>query len=163
MVIKSLIVLIPSPRIETYDKKPEMSAFKLTDELLKRMNNDDYEFIVANFANPDMVGHSGNFQATVKAVETVDLCLGKILEESIKQDYILIVTSDHGNADKMFDEEKKLPCTTHTINNVPFIVCSDVNFIQQNGKLADIAPTVLKIFGIDKPEEMNGIALIKWK
>ncbi len=154
-------VLIPSPRIETYDKKPEMSAFELTDELLKRMNNDDYEFIVANFANPDMVGHSGNFQATVKAVETVDLCLGKILEESIKQDYILIVTSDHGNADKMFDEEKKLPCTTHTINNVPFIVCSDVNFIQQNGKLADIAPTVLKIFGIDKPEEMNGIALIK--
>ena len=137
-----------------------MSAFKLTDELLKRMNNDDYEFIVANFANPDMVGHSGNFQATVKAVETVDLCLGKILRSQLNKIISLIVTSDHGNADKMFDK-KKLPCTTHTINNVPFIVLLRCKiFIQKNGKLADIAPTI-KDFGIDKPEEMNGIALIK--
>ena len=154
-------ILVPSPRIETYDKKPEMSAFELTDELLKRMSSNCYDFIVANYANPDMVGHSGNFKATVKAVETVDMCLGKIFKESIKQNYILIVTSDHGNADKMFDEEKKLPCTTHTINNVPFIVCKDIEFTKKIGRLADIAPTVLKIFGIEKPKEMNGNPLIK--
>ena len=154
-------VLIPSPRIDTYDKKPEMSATELTNELIKRIKIKKYDFIVANYANPDMVGHSGNYRATVKAVETVDKCLGKIIEQCQKENYLLVVTSDHGNADKMFDYEKDIPCTTHTINKVPFIICENIQFVKKIGKLADIAPTVLKLLGIKKPKEMKGNSLIK--
>ena len=96
-------ILIPSPRVETYDKKPEMAAFELTAELEKRIDSEKYEFILTNFANPDMVGHTGNLKATIKAIEIVDQCLGKIFEKCIKKNYILIITSDHGNADLMFN------------------------------------------------------------
>ncbi len=154
-------VLVPSPRVNTYDKKPEMSAYEVADELIKKINLKKYDFIVSNFANADMVGHTGNIEATVKAIETVDQCLGKIIDECKKNNYTLIVTSDHGNADLMFDKDKSLPCTTHSINPVPFIICDDVKFSKSEGCLADIAPTILKMMGIDKPEEMTGKFLIK--
>ena len=111
-------ILIPSPRIETYDQKPEMSALELTQELISSIKKKKYSFIVTNFANTDMVGHTGNFKATVKAVETVDRCVGKILEQCKKNGYTLVITSDHGNADLMYDE-KFIPCTTHSMNPVP--------------------------------------------
>ena len=121
-------VLIPSPRVETYDKKPEMAAFELTSELEKRIDLDKYDFILTNFANPDMVGHTGNLNATIKAIEIVDECLGKILKKCIENNYVLVVTSDHGNADLMFNTDESIKCTTHSINPVPFIVCGDYKY-----------------------------------
>jgi len=154
-------ILIPSPRVETYDKKPEMAAFELTAELEKRINSEKYEFILTNFANPDMVGHTGNLKATIKAIEIVDQCLGKIYEKCIKKNYILIITSDHGNADLMFNQSESIKCTTHSINPVPFIICGDYKFNKKNGTLADIAPTILKIMNLKIPDEMEGTALIE--
>ena len=154
-------ILIPSPRVETYDKKPEMAAFELTAELEKRIDSEKYEFILTNFANPDMVGHTGNLKATIKAIEIVDQCLGKIFEKCIKKNYILIITSDHGNADLMFNLNESIKCTTHSINPVPFIICGDYKFNKKNGTLADIAPTILKIMNLKIPDEMEGTALIE--
>ena len=154
-------ILIPSPRVETYDKKPEMAAFELTAELEKRIDSEKYEFILTNFANPDMVGHTGNLKATIKAIEIVDQCLGKIYEKCIKKNYILIITSDHGNADLMFNQSESIKCTTHSINPVPFIICGDYKFNKKNGILADIAPTILKIMNLKIPDEMEGTALIE--
>ena len=154
-------ILIPSPRVETYDKKPEMAAFELTAELEKRIDSEKYEFILTNFANPDMVGHTGNLKATIKAIEIVDQCLGKIFEKCIKKNYILIITSDHGNADLMFNLNESIKCTTHSINPVPFIICGDYKFNKRNGTLADIAPTILKIMNLKIPDEMEGTALIE--
>ena len=153
-------ILIPSPRIETYDKKPEMSAHEVTENLIKKIQNNSNDLIVANFANPDMVGHSGDLNATIKAVETVDICLGKIYKECSNHNYTLIVTSDHGNADEMFDILKSEPITCHSINPVPFIICDDFSFKKKNGRLADIAPTILEIMKIKKPSEMTGNSLI---
>ena len=107
--------------------------------------------IVVNFANPDMVGHSGDLNATIKAVETVDICLGKIFKECSNNNYTLIVTSDHGNADEMFDILKSEPITCHSINPVPFIICENLSFKKKKGRLADIAPTILKIMKIKNP------------
>ena len=154
-------ILIPSPRVETYDKKPEMAAFELTAELEKRIDSEKYEFILTNFANPDMVGHTGNLKATIKAIEIVDQCLGKIFEKCIKKNYILIITSDHGNADLMFNLRESIKCTTHSINPVPFIICGDYKINKRNGTLADIAPTILKIMNLKIPDEMEGTALIE--
>ena len=154
-------VLIPSPRVETYDQSPEMSALELTEELIKRIKKNKYNFIVTNFANTDMVGHTGNFKATIKAVETVDSCIGKILEQCKKNGYTLIITSDHGNADLMYDEKKSIPCTTHSINPVPFIICEEVKLKKKQGILADIAPTILDLMNLEKPDNMNGCSLLK--
>ena len=154
-------VLIPSPRVETYDQSPEMSALELTDELINRIKKNKYNLIVTNFANTDMVGHTGNFKATVKAVETVDSCIGKILEQCKKNGYTLIITSDHGNADLMYDEKKSIPCTTHSINPVPFIICEKVKLKKKEGILADIAPTILDLMKLEKPDNMNGCSLLK--
>ena len=107
-----------------------------------------------------MVGHSGNLSATVKAIETVDICLGKIFKECSNHEYTLIVTSDHGNADEMFDILKSEPITCHSINPVPFIICDNSNFLKKNGRLADIAPTILRIMKIKQPIEMTGNSLI---
>ena len=153
-------ILIPSPRIETYDKKPEMSAYEVTENLIKKIQKNSNDLIVANFANPDMVGHSGDLKATIKAVETVDICLGKIFKECSNHNYTLIVTSDHGNADEMFDILKSEPVTCHSINPVPFIVCDNLSLKKKYGRLADIAPTILKIMEIQKPSEMTGNSLI---
>ena len=154
-------VLIPSPRVETYDQRPEMSALELTDELINRIKKNKYNLIVTNFANTDMVGHTGNFKATIKAVETVDSCIGKILEQCKKNGYTLIITSDHGNADLMYDEKKSIPCTTHSINPVPFIICEKVKLKKKEGILADIAPTILDLMKLEKPDNMNGCSLLK--
>ena len=154
-------VLIPSPRVETYDQSPEMSALELTKELVNRIEKNKYNLIVTNFANTDMVGHTGNFKATIKAVETVDSCIGKILEQCKKNGYTLIITSDHGNADLMYDEKKSIPCTTHSINPVPFIICEKVKLKKKEGILADIAPTILDLMKLEKPDNMNGCSLLK--
>ncbi len=153
-------ILIPSPRVETYDKKPEMAAPEVTKELINRISRRKYNFIVTNFANTDMVGHTGNFKATVKAVETIDNCLGKIYKSCKNNGYTLIVTSDHGNADNMYDSIRGLPCTTHSLNPVPFIICEKYKFVKKIGRLCDIAPTILKILDINIPSEMNGVSLI---
>ena len=154
-------VLIPSPRVETYDTKPEMAAYEVTSELVNRISKKNYDFIVTNFANTDMVGHTGNLSATIKAVETLDNCLGNLYNQCKKSGYTLIITSDHGNADMMFDYNKDTPCTTHSLNPVPFIICESYNYSSKKGKLSDIAPTILKLLGIPRPDEMNGRPLIK--
>lgn len=154
-------ILVPSPRVKTYDKQPEMSAYEVRDKVLANLKKKKFDFIVLNFANPDMVGHTGNLSATIKAVETVDNCIGDIYHYCKKYNYTLVLTSDHGNADQMYDKKKKIICTTHSINPVPFIICEKCIYNKKTGKLADIAPTILKILDIRQPTEMNGSSLIK--
>lgn len=152
-------ILIPSPKVATYDMKPEMSAENITNTLINELNK--FDVIILNFANPDMVGHTGNFEAAVKAVEIVDKCLGKIYEEVTKLGGTVVVTADHGNCEEMLDEQgNKL--TAHTTNLVPFIVC-DNNYILTNGKLSDIAPSLLTIMGVDVPKEMNDNKVVQNK
>jgi len=150
-------ILIPSPKVATYDLKPEMSAYEITDKLLSVIEN--YDLVVLNFANGDMVGHTGIFDAAVKAVEVVDECIGKIYNKVMEMGGTLIVTADHGNSDYMLDENNN-PVTTHSTSLVPFIVTDD-KIELKDGKLADIAPTILDIMGIEKPIEMTGESLIK--
>ncbi len=154
-------ILIPSPRVKTYDMKPEMAAFEISDHVVENIKKNKYDLIITNFANPDMVGHTGNIEATVKAIESVDECIGKIFKQCKKNGYSLILTSDHGNAENMFDEKKKIACTTHSLNLVPFTICENINYSIKVGKLADIAPTVLKLLGLEIPDVMKGQPLIK--
>ncbi len=153
--------LVPSPKeFATYDLVPQMSAEKVCDKLVEAIASDKYDLIVCNFANCDMVGHTGFMDAAVKAVETVDACMGRIMAEIAKHDDMtLLVTADHGNADCMFDETGKVN-TAHTTNPVPFAVCRKGIELKE-GRLADIAPTILALMGLDKPEEMTGECLIK--
>ena len=148
-------ILIPSPKVATYDLKPEMSAYLITDNLVENM--DKYDVIILNFANCDMVGHTGNFDATVKAVEAVDINLKRIYDKCLSLGYTLIVTADHGNCELMKDDEGNI-ITSHTTNKVPFIVCKK-GIKLKDGKLGDIAPTILKIMGIEVPIEMTGEVL----
>ena len=152
--------LVPSPKeFPTYDLVPAMSAFKVCDKLVEAIASDKYDLIVCNFANCDMVGHTGVMAAAVEAVETVDTCIGRIMAEMEKHpDSTLFVTADHGNADCMFDETGKVN-TAHTTNPVPFTVCKK-GIKLRNGRLADIAPTILKVMGLDQPAEMTGECLI---
>lgn len=159
-------MLIPSPRIATYDKAPAMSAPTITQKLIEKINSDKYTFVVANFANADMVGHSGDFKATVTACEIVDQCIGKIVEVVKKTNKILIVTADHGNADEILNAKTGQINTEHSKNDVPFILFDQSSDnhqykIRSQGKLADIAPTILQILNISKPAEMTGKSLIK--
>ncbi len=154
--------LIQSPRdIPTYDYKPEMSAFQVTDEVIKRINSGEYDFIVLNFANMDMVGHTGVLKAAIKACETVDQCVGKIIKLLMKQGGTALITADHGNSEKMLDENGHVH-TAHTLNPVPLILVDDNRKKERlkTGRLADIAPTILHLLGIDKPEQMTGNSLI---
>lgn len=153
--------LIPSPKVDTYDLTPEMSANQLTDSLIKAINQNIYQFIVINYANPDMIGHTGNMQATIEAIEIVDQCISKVIKTINNTNYILIITADHGNADYMLTENNK-PCTSHSLNPVPFILinANDHSELQSNGSLANIAPTILDILNIDIPNEMNKTSLI---
>lgn len=154
--------LIPSPRdVNTYDLKPEMSARAVADELLARLDKGIYDFCVVNFANMDMVGHTGIMEAAVKAAETVDSCVCDIVEKVIKMGGSLIITADHGNAEKMMDESG-LPYTAHTLNPVPFVLVDDnrKNAVLKKGSLCDIAPTVLDLMEIVKPEGMTGKTLV---
>ncbi|MFJ5423874.1 2,3-bisphosphoglycerate-independent phosphoglycerate mutase [Wolbachia endosymbiont of Drosophila barbarae] len=153
-------ILIPSPKVQTYDLQPEMSAFELTEKLVEKIHSQEFALIVVNYANPDMVGHTGNIKAAEKAVLAVDDCLAKVLSAVKKSsNTALIVTADHGNVECMFDEENHTPHTAHTLNKVPFIVSCN-NLKLRDGRLSDIAPTILQLLGIKKPNEMTGSSLI---
>ncbi|MDD2519012.1 MAG: 2,3-bisphosphoglycerate-independent phosphoglycerate mutase [Bacilli bacterium] len=153
-------ILVPSPKVATYDLKPEMSAYEITEQLLKELDN-DYDLVILNFANGDMVGHTGNFDAAVKAVEVVDECIGKIYNKIKEKNGTLIITADHGNCEYMQDEQGNV-ITAHTTNKVPFII-TNKNYQLKDGCLGDIAPTILEILNIKKPNEMNRNSLIKNK
>lgn len=151
-------VLINSPKVATYDLQPEMSAYEVADEVCKRIRSGKYDVIILNFANCDMVGHTGVLPAAIKAVETTDECVGRVIEEIKNAGGQAIITADHGNAEKMVDDDGK-PFTAHTSNTVPIcIVGADVEL--KDGSLCDIAPTMLELMGIEKPEEMEGVSLI---
>ena len=153
-------VLSPSPKeYPTYDLIPRMSAVAVKDELVKRIETGAYDLIVCNFANCDMVGHTGSMEAAVKAVETVDACVGAVVDACAKAGYILCVTADHGNADIMFDKDGHVN-TAHTTNPVPFLVQFAPQAIMKPGRLCDIAPTVLELMGLPIPPEMTGESLL---
>ena len=152
-------VLVPSPKVATYDLQPEMSADEVADKCVERIESGAYDVIILNFANCDMVGHTGVLEAAVKAVETVDTCVGRVVEATLKMGGIAMVTADHGNAEDMKQPDGS-PMTAHTTNLVPFILCGAGSELKKNGKLADIAPTILDVMGLACPEEMDGKTLI---
>ena len=154
-------ILVPSPKVASYDMQPEMHALIVKDECIKAIKSDKYQSIIMNFANCDMVGHTGVFDATVKAVETVDQCVGDIIPLALEKGFSVIITADHGNAEQMFDEEGNV-MTAHSLNDVPICVVSNDNSIKSidSGILADIAPTLLELMDIEQPQEMTGKSLI---
>jgi 2,3-bisphosphoglycerate-independent phosphoglycerate mutase len=155
-------VLIDSPKVATYDLAPQMSVLEVTDKLEQAILSKSHGFYLVNYANADMVGHTGNFKATVTAIKTIDACLKRIYEAVKKIGGALIITADHGNAEQMFDHANHLPSTTHSTNPVPFVLVSEAHKRARvnNGGLADIAPTILGLYGINKPIEMTGKDLV---
>lgn len=153
-------ILIPSPRVATYDLKPEMSAYEVTDAVIKEIESKNYDVIILNYANCDMVGHTGMLKPVIKAIETVDECVGRVIDAVKKVEGICIVTADHGNAEQMFCEDGNGVFTAHTTNPVPFILVTGENVKVRDGILADVSPTILKLMGIKKPKEMSGESLI---
>jgi 2,3-bisphosphoglycerate-independent phosphoglycerate mutase len=155
-------ILVPSPKVATYDLQPEMSADEVTDKLVAAIASNKFDLIVCNYANTDMVGHSGILGAAIKAVETVDRCLGRLREAVEKAGGAMVITADHGNAEMMRDPETGEPHTAHTLNRVPFIVVSDQgkDLVLQDGQLADVAPTLLQLMQLPQPKEMTGRSLI---
>ncbi len=155
-------ILVPSPKVATYDMKPEMSAHEVTEKLVESILSDKYDLIIINYANCDMVGHTGIFTAAVKAVEEVDSCIGKALEALLQVDGQMFICADHGNSDKEIDYETKEPFTAHTTNPVPFILvnCKKAKGIMKDGKLCDIAPTLLDMMELPQPDAMTGKSLI---
>lgn len=153
-------ILVKSPSVATYDLQPEMSAYEVTDKLVPAIKSGKYDMIILNFANCDMVGHTGVFDAAVKAVEAVDECVGKVVDAIKEMGGVALITADHGNADKMVDTDGE-PFTAHTTNPVPFCVIGYDCELKNGGRLADIAPTILQILGLPQPEEMDGTSLIK--
>ena len=153
-------ILVKSPAVATYDLQPEMSAYEVTDKLLAAIDRDKYDAIILNYANCDMVGHTGVFDAAVKAVEAVDTCVGKIVDAVAAKGGVTLITADHGNADKMYETDGS-PFTAHTTNPVPFIVVGYPCELREGGRLCDIAPTMLKIMGLEQPKEMTGVSIIK--
>jgi len=156
-------ILVPSPKVQSYDLKPEMSAYEVTEELLKVLDEGLYDFIVLNYANPDMVGHTGKLPAAIKALEVVDECLGKILKKFLEIDANVFITSDHGNCEQMYEPGSKEPHTAHTTNKVFLVAFGNrlKNIKLKHGKLADIAPSILTLMGIDIPNEMTGEILFE--
>ena len=152
-------VLVASPKGATYDLQPEMSAVEVADKCVERIESGAYDVIILNFANCDMVGHTGVFDAAVKAVETVDECVGRVVDATLKMGGIAMITADHGNAEQM-EEADGSPMTAHTTNPVPFILCGAGTELRTGGRLADIAPTILDVMGLACPEEMDGKTLI---
>lgn len=156
-------ILVPSPNVHTYDLQPEMSAYLVTKELTKAIKSDQYDLIIVNYANTDMVGHSGKMDAAIKAVETIDSCLNEIYKTIKQTDGMLMITSDHGNVEQMFNPKDKVPHTSHTTNPVPLVmVANDLNKNKvsiNKGNLSDIAPSILKAMNITKPIEMTGTPL----
>ena len=153
-------ILVKSPAVATYDLQPEMSAYEVTDKLVAAIKTGKYDMIILNYANCDMVGHTGVFEAAVKAVEAVDECVGKVVTAIREMDGVALITADHGNADKMIDTDGS-PFTAHTTNLVPFCVVGYPCELREGGRLADIAPTMFKIMGLPQPAEMTGESIIK--
>ena len=154
-------ILLPSPKVATYDLKPEMSAYEVKDKLVAAINENKYDFIVVNFANGDMVGHTGIYEAIEKAVVAVDACVKDVIEAAKAQDYEAIIIADHGNADHALNEDGT-PNTAHSLNPVPCVYVTENKAAKvEDGRLADVAPTILKIMGLEAPAEMNGNVLIK--
>lgn len=156
-------ILIPSPKVATYDLKPEMSAYEVTDKLVEAINAGTFDVIIVNYANGDMVGHTGVMSAAVKAVEAVDTCVGRVVEATLKQGGALLITADHGNAERMVDEETGAPYTAHTNTPVKAVLVGAPDNITglKDGKLADVAPTLLDLMGLEQPTEMTGHSLLK--
>ena len=156
-------ILIPSPKVETYDMKPEMSAYEVTEKVVDAIESGKYNCIILNYANPDMVGHTGNLDAAIKAVEAVDECVGKVVKAIKDKKANLLITADHGNAEQMIDYTTGEPHTAHTTNLVPLILVTEKENqkLKPNGKLADLAPTILDLMNLEKPEEMTGESLLE--
>ena len=155
-------ILVPSPKVETYDMQPEMNAPIVTEKVVDAINSRKYDCIILNYANPDMVGHTGNLEAAIKAVETMDECVNKVVKAINNNHGNLIITADHGNCEQMIDYNTGEPHTAHTTNLVPLILITDKENekLKDDGKLADLAPTMLELMGIEKPEEMTGESLL---
>ncbi len=153
-------ILVASPKVATYDMQPEMSAYEVTDKVVEAVKSNKYDAIILNFANCDMVGHTGVFEAAKAAVEAVDKCVGRVADAIKEMGGVMLITADHGNADKMIAEDGT-PFTAHTTNPVPFVVVNHNCEVRDKGKLCDIAPTMLKIMGIPQPEEMTGESIVK--
>ena len=156
-------ILVKSPKVPTYDMQPEMSAYEVKDNVLKALDSDKYGVIIVNFANPDMVGHTGVESAAIKAIEAVDTCIGEIVQKVVEKGYVMYLTADHGNAECMIDPKTKKPFTAHTTNMVPFIAINlkDKNAQLRDGaSLCDVAPTILKTMDIEQPEEMTGKSIL---
>jgi 2,3-bisphosphoglycerate-independent phosphoglycerate mutase len=157
-------IMVPSPKIATYDLKPEMSAYEVTDKLIDAIASGKYDLVIVNYANPDMVGHTGIMDAAIHAVEAVDICLGRLREAVEKAGGVLIVTADHGNVEQMKDPDTGEPHTAHTLLDVPIIVVNAKTagspLHLHNGRLADVAPTLLDLVGFAKPSQMTGESLV---
>ena len=155
-------ILVPSPKVKTYDLKPEMSAPEVTDKLVEAIDAGSFDLIVVNYANTDMVGHTGIIEAAVKAVEAVDACIGRVAAAVAKAGGVMFVTADHGNAEQMLDHETGQAHTAHTLNLVPaMLVGAGGGITLADGKLADVAPTLLDVMGLPKPAEMTGRSLLR--
>ena len=155
-------ILVPSPKVETYDMKPEMSAYEVTEKVIEAIKSDKYDAIILNYANTDMVGHTGSLEAAIKAVEAVDECVGKVVEVVESKDGNMLITADHGNAEQMIDYSTGEPHTAHTTNPVPLILVTSNKGLKlkTGGKLADLAPTMLDLMNLEKPKEMTGESLL---
>jgi 2,3-bisphosphoglycerate-independent phosphoglycerate mutase len=156
-------ILVPSPKVATYDLKPEMSAHEVTDNLVTVIEEGRFDLIVVNYANGDMVGHTGNLEAAVKAAECLDGCLGRLEGAVHDAGGVLLVTADHGNCERMMDTENDHPHTAHTMNLVPVVMANAPGWVKglRNGRLSDVAPTILTLFGLGQPEQMTGQSLIE--
>ena len=153
-------ILVPSPKVETYDMKPEMSAGEVTEKVVEAINSRKYDAIILNYANPDMVGHTGSLEAAEKALEFLDGCVEKVVEAIKKNNGTLLITADHGNSEQMIDYKSGVPHTAHTTNPVPLVMVGRINRKLKEGRLADLAPTMLDIMGLKKPAEMTGESLL---
>ena len=154
-------ILVPSPKVATYDLKPEMSAYEVTENVVKAIDSDKYDVIILNYANPDMVGHTGSLPAAIKAIETIDECVGKVVEAMLAHNGTMLITADHGNAEQMIDYKTGEPHTAHTTNPVPLILVTENSDLKiKSGKLADLAPTILELLNIEKPTEMTGESIL---
>ena len=154
-------IMVPSPKVATYDLKPEMSALELTTKAVAAIGSGKFDLIVLNYANPDMVGHTGKLAAAVTAVETVDACLGRLVDAIGKAHGALLVTADHGNCELMRDPDTGGPHTSHTTNPVPVVLLGGGDVSLAEGRLADIAPTLLELMGLPKPPQMDGTSLLR--
>ncbi|MBP3626592.1 MAG: 2,3-bisphosphoglycerate-independent phosphoglycerate mutase [Clostridia bacterium] len=154
-------ILVNSPKVATYDLQPEMSANEVCDKVCEAIESEKYDVIILNFANCDMVGHTGVFEAAVKAVETVDTCVGRVEDATLKMGGVMLLTADHGNADKMLEDDGSSPFTAHTTNPVPFAVIGKECTLREGGRLCDISPTIIKLLGEEQPAEMDGISIIE--